>query len=59
MNGVPMQRRIVYLSCDPETLARDLGDLAARGYRTERITPYDFLPHTEHVEAVALLRRRA
>jgi 23S rRNA (uracil1939-C5)-methyltransferase len=49
--------RIVYMSCDPDTLARDLDDLAARGYRTESVEPFDFLPQTEHVEAVALLRR--
>jgi len=50
-------QRIVYLSCDPDTLARDLADLAARGYRTESVEPFDFLPQTEHVEAVALLAR--
>jgi 23S rRNA (uracil1939-C5)-methyltransferase len=49
--------RIIYLSCDPDTLARDLDDLAARGYRSEVVEPFDFLPHTEHVEAVALLRK--
>ena len=48
-------RRVVYMSCDPGTLARDLDDLAACSYRTLRIEPFDFLPHTEHVEAVALL----
>jgi 23S rRNA (uracil1939-C5)-methyltransferase len=51
-------RRIVYMSCDPDTLARDLADLAARGYATRSIEPYDFLPHTEHVEAVALAEAR-
>ncbi|HXK21813.1 MAG TPA: 23S rRNA (uracil(1939)-C(5))-methyltransferase RlmD [Myxococcota bacterium] len=50
-------QRIVYLSCDPDTLARDLADLAARGYRTESVEPFDFLPQTEHVEAVARLVR--
>jgi 23S rRNA (uracil1939-C5)-methyltransferase len=49
--------RVVYLSCDPDTLARDLDDLARRGYAPQSVEPFDFLPHTEHVEAVALLER--
>ena len=50
-------RAIAYLSCDPDTLARDLAWLAARGYRTGAVTPFDMLPHTPHVEALAILRR--
>jgi 23S rRNA (uracil1939-C5)-methyltransferase len=49
-------RTIAYLSCDPDTLARDLAWLAANGYRAQEITPYDMLPHTPHVEALAILR---
>ncbi len=49
--------RIVYVSCEPSTLARDLDWLAARGYRVTALQPYDFLPQTEHVETVALLER--
>jgi 23S rRNA (uracil1939-C5)-methyltransferase len=48
-------RALAYLSCDPDTLARDLGWLAARGVRARDITPYDMLPHTPHVEALAIL----
>jgi 23S rRNA (uracil1939-C5)-methyltransferase len=48
--------RIVYMSCDPDSLARDLDDFAARGFPALRVQAFDFLPHTEHVEAVALLR---
>jgi len=48
-------RRIVYISCDPWTLARDLERLAALGFRTARVRPFDMLPQTEHVETVSLL----
>jgi 23S rRNA (uracil1939-C5)-methyltransferase len=52
-------RAIAYLSCDPDTLARDLAWLATRGYRADSVTPYDMLPHTTHVEALAIVRRAA
>ena len=52
-------RSILYVSCNPSTLARDLGRLIAGGYQRERVTPYDMLPHTPHVEALAVLRRRS
>ncbi|MEO6954140.1 MAG: TRAM domain-containing protein [Polyangia bacterium] len=47
--------RIVYVSCDVATLARDLDELAMLGYRTSRIVPIDLMPHTDHVEVVVLL----
>ena len=47
--------RIVYVSCDVATLARDLEAFATLGYRTTRVVPVDLMPHTDHVEVVALL----
>lgn len=47
--------RIVYVSCDPGTLARDLAWFASAGYATAALQPFDMLPQTEHVECVALL----
>jgi 23S rRNA (uracil1939-C5)-methyltransferase len=50
-------RAVAYLSCDPETLARDLAVLASSGHRPTALTPFDMLPHTPHVETLALLAK--
>ncbi len=47
--------RVVYVSCNAVTQARDLEILRAQGYRLERLTPVDMFPHTKHVETVALV----
>lgn len=48
--------RIVYVSCNPATLARDLNILRTLGYRTTKIQPVDMFPFTSHVESVAQLK---
>ena len=50
-------RGVVYVSCDPNTLGRDLGILVAGGWRLDRVTPVDLFPHTPHIEAVTSLSR--
>ncbi len=50
-------KRVVYVSCNPETLARDLGFLTRHKYIVKKIQPVDMFPYTEHVETVVLLSK--
>jgi 23S rRNA (uracil1939-C5)-methyltransferase len=51
--------RIVYVSCDPVTLGRDVATLRDAGYEVDHAMAFDMFPHTAHVEAVVRLRRRS
>ena len=51
-------QRMVYISCKPTSLARDLEVLQARGYEVQRIACVDMFPGTVHVETVVLLQRK-
>ena len=49
--------KIIYVSCEPTSLARDLDKLVTHGYRIVRLQPLDMFPQTEQVENVVLLER--
>lgn len=51
-------KRVVYVSCDPATLARDLHIFESNGYKTKEVTPCDMFPRTAHVETVCLLSKK-
>lgn len=50
--------KIIYVSCDPSTQARDLEFLVADKYRLSLLQPFDLFPHTRHIETVAILERK-
>ncbi len=51
--------KAVYISCNPETLARDLRFLQANHYKVQKIQPVDMFPHTQHIECVVQLSRKS
>ena len=53
-----LPKRIVYVSCGPDTLTRDLGILAKKHYHVSRIQPVDMFPLTGEAEVVTLLERK-
>ena len=58
---IPLQKigakAIIYVSCDPATMARDLGALIRGGYQLKFVRAFDFFPNTWHVETVSVLEK--
>ena len=52
-------KRLVYVSCDPATLSRDLRLLVDGGFTLNEVQPLDMFPHTQHIECVSTLDRSA
>ena len=50
-------KKVVYISCNPETLARDLGYLTKKKYKVTKICPVDMFPFTDHCEVITCLQR--
>lgn len=51
-------QRLIYVSCNPSTLARDVAILTEFGFQLQEVQPVDMFPHTSHIESVSLLTRR-
>lgn len=51
-------KKVVYISCNVETQARDVAFLLKNGYKVKKIQPVDMFPHTNHVECICLLTRK-
>ena len=49
--------RVIYVSCNPSTLARDAGLLSAQGYQLLQVTPFDLFPQTYHIESISVFSR--
>ena len=52
-----IKKRIVYISCDPATLGRDLAAIVAEGFTIEQVQPVDMFPQTHHIETIVLLKK--
>ena len=50
-------KMLVYVSCDPSTLARDAKRLQEAGYTLQRVTPFDLFPQTYHIESISLFTK--
>jgi 23S rRNA (uracil1939-C5)-methyltransferase len=48
---------VVYVSCDPSTLARDAARLINGGYRLKEVTPFDLFPQTYHIESISIFEK--
>jgi tRNA (uracil-5-)-methyltransferase/23S rRNA (uracil1939-C5)-methyltransferase len=55
--GQSVAQRLVYVSCDPATWARDVARLTRYGFALQQVQPWDFYPQTHHVEVLSLLER--
>ena len=56
--AIAAPKTVVYISCNPETLARDLQMITKKGYKVQKICPVDMFPHTNHIETVVQLSQR-
>ena len=52
-----VRQRIVYVSCEPSTLARDLAAIEKKGWQIADLRAFDLFPHTHHLESVVVLER--
>jgi len=55
--ALPLLEKIIYISCEPTTWARDMKDFQQHGWKVAHLTPLDMFPHTPHVELLTLLTR--
>lgn len=51
------RKKLIYISCDPATLCRDLNNLTAQGFKIQNIFPFDMFPQTHHIETIVLLTK--
>jgi len=51
-------KKLIYVSCNPATFARDLGFFLEKGFELRSVQPVDMFPHTSHIETVSVLQRK-